>query len=141
MNNIVISGRLTKDPECKELSNGKTVCDFVIAVNGYKKDETMFIKAKAWDSRAKNCSKYCSKGSLVNVSGALKESIWKDKEGQTRKEFYILANEIEFVQKPNSETKASKSETTQETQDFDSEPTPSMPSEEISQEDLEQVPF
>lgn len=141
MNNIVISGRLTKDPECKELSNGKTVCDFVIAVNGYKKDETMFIKAKAWDSRAKNCSKYCSKGSLVNVSGALKENIWKDKEGNTRKEFYVLANEIEFVQKPNSEAKDSTSEASQGAENFDFEPKPSSPSEEISEEDLEQVPF
>jgi single-strand DNA-binding protein len=133
MNNIVISGRLTKDPECKELENGKTVCDFVIAVNGYKKNDTMFIKAKAWDNRAKNCSKYCAKGSLVNVSGALKENVWKDKEGNNRKEFYILANEIEFVQKPNSESKEPEPVAQQEK--------PTVIAEDISEEDLEEVPF
>lgn len=135
MNSIVISGRLTKDPECKDLENGKTVCDFVVAVNGYRKDDTMFIKAKAWDSRAKNCSKYCSKGSLVNISGALKESVWKDKEGNNRKEFYILANEIEFVQKPQGENKQP------ENYSQESEPKPAVVNEEISEEDLEEVPF
>jgi len=132
MNVITISGRLTKDPECKDLDNGKTVCDFVLAVNGYKKNDTLFIKAKAWDSRAKNCSKYCSKGSLINVNGALKENVWKDKEGNTRKEFYILANEIEFVQKPNSDAKESEPAIEQEKP---------VAVEDISEEDLEQVPF
>ena len=53
MNKITISGRLTKNPECKEFDGGKAVCDFVVAVNGYKKEDTIYLKAKAWDARAK----------------------------------------------------------------------------------------
>ena len=134
MNNVTLSGRLTKDPECKEFDGGKAVCDFTIAVNGYKKEDTLYIKVKAWDARARSCSKYCSKGSLINVVGALRENAWKDKEGNTRKEFYILASDIEFVQKPQEEAKQKTESISQ------SEPTP-VASEEINEEDLEQVPF
>lgn len=134
MNNVTLSGRLTKDPECKEFDGGKAVCDFTIAVNGYKKEDTLYIKIKAWDARARSCSKYCSKGSLINVAGSLRENSWKDKEGNTRKELYILASDIEFVQKPQEEAKQ-KTESVSH-----SEPTP-VSSEEVNEEDLEQVPF
>ena len=61
MNNVTISGRLAKDPECKELKDNKAVCDLTIAVNGYRKEDTVFIKVKAWDGRAKSCSKFCKR--------------------------------------------------------------------------------
>ena len=138
MNNVTLSGRLTKDPECKEFDGGKAVCDFTIAVNGYKKEDTLYIKIKAWDARARSCSKYCSKGSLINVAGSLRENSWKDKEGNSRKEVYILASDIEFVQKPQEESNKNKTE--QAKTESNSEPTPVV-HEEINEEDLEQVPF
>ena len=138
MNNVTLSGRLTKDPECKEFDGGKAVCDFTIAVNGYKKEDTLYIKIKAWDARARSCSKYCSKGSLINVAGSLRENSWKDKEGNSRKEIYILASDIEFVQKPQEESNKNKTE--QVKTESNSEPTPVV-HEEINEEDLEQVPF
>ena len=134
MNKITISGRLTKNPECKEFDGGKAVCDFVVAVNGYKKEDTIYLKAKAWDARAKSCSKYCQKGTYVIVSGALRENSWKDKEGNNRREFYILASDIEFVQKPQDEKPEVKSEKSEKSENINSE-------NEVSEEDLETVPF
>lgn len=139
MNNVTLSGRLTKDPECKEFDGGKAVCDFTIAVNGYKKEDTLYIKVKAWDARARSCSKYCSKGSLINVAGSLRENAWKDKEGNSRKEVFILASDIEFVQKPQDD--ASKTATQQSQKSADREPTPVQSVEVVNEEDLEQVPF
>lgn len=139
MNNVTLSGRLTKDPECKEFDGGKAVCDFTIAVNGYKKEDTLYIKVKAWDARARSCSKYCAKGSLINVAGSLRENSWKDKEGNTRKELFILASDIEFVQKPQDETGRSASQQPQKS--ADREPTPVQPVDAVNEEDLEQVPF
>jgi len=136
MNNVVLSGRLVKDPECKEFDGGKTVCDFTIAVNGYKKEDTIFIKAKAWDARAKSCSKFCSKGSLVNVTGSLRENSWKAKDGSNRKEIYILASDIEFVQRPQEEGQPKN----KETKPSDQEPAP-VEADEVSDEQLEEVPF
>jgi single-strand DNA-binding protein len=139
MNNVTLSGRLTKDPECKEFDGGKAVCDFTIAVNGYKKEDTLYIKVKAWDARARSCSKYCSKGSLINVAGSLRENAWKDKEGNSRKEIFILASDIEFVQKPQDDANRSASQQSQKP--VDRELAPSQSVEAVSEEDLEQVPF
>lgn len=137
MNNVTLSGRLTKDPECKEFEGGKAVCDFTIAVNGYKKEDTLYIKVKSWDGRARSCSKYCKKGSLINVCGALRENTWKDKEGNNRRELYVLASDVEFVQKPQEESSQPQQ---QEVKSQDTEPN-SVSAQEVSEEDLEAVPF
>jgi single-strand DNA-binding protein len=135
MNNISISGRLTKDPECKEFSEGKSVCDITVAVNGYRKEDTIFIKIKAWDGRARSCSKFCKKGSLVNVTGSLRENSWKAKDGSMRKELYVLAADIEFVQRPQEGGSAKPESVTQSNEN--QEPSPIQ----VSEEDLEEVPF
>ena len=137
MNNVTISGRLTKDPECKEFAEGKAVCDFTIAVNGYRKEDTIYIKIKAWDGRARSCSKFTKKGSLVNVVGSLRENSWKSKEGQQRRELYVLASDVEFVQKPqeqgnSSPQKISKGAIKEE---------PKAEVQDVTEEELEEVPF
>lgn len=138
MNNIAISGRLTKDPECKEFSEGKSVCDITVAVNGYRKEDTIFIKIKAWDGRARSCSKFCKKGSLVNVTGSLRENSWKAKDGSTRKELYVLAADIEFVQRPQ-EGSSSTPEVSHSSNE-DKEPSP-IEASPVTDQDLEEVPF
>jgi single-strand DNA-binding protein len=139
MNNISISGRLVRDPECKEVGDSKTVCDFTLAVNGYRKnqDDTVFIKVKAWDSRAKSCQKFCTKGSLVNISGSLRSNSWQAKDGSNRKEIYVLASDIEFVQSSRDDS-ASKSEN--QSSELSS-PKPVSSEDIVSEEDLETVPF
>lgn len=137
MNNVTISGRLAKDPECKELKDNKAVCDLTIAVNGYRKEDTVFIKVKAWDGRAKSCSKFCKKGTLVNITGSLRENAWKAKDGTNRKELYVLAADVEFVQRPQEETSM---QNTTPAKTSSQEPSP-VEVENISEEDLEEVPF
>ena len=134
MNNVTLSGRLAKDPECKEFEKGKAVCDFTIAVNGYKKEDTVFVKVKAWDGRARSCSKFCKKGSLVNVSGAIRENSWKAKDGSSRKELYILAGDIEFVQRPQDES-SEVAKPQEIPQSENSEPEP------VEEGSFEEVPF
>ena len=131
MNVVGLSGRLTKDPECKEFNDGnQAVCDFTIAINGYRKEDTVYVKIKAWDGRARSCAKFTKKGSLVNVTGSIRENSWKNKDGQQRKELYILASDIEFVQKPQEDLQSNQSRITEA-----SAPEP------ITDEQLEEVPF
>jgi single-strand DNA-binding protein len=132
MNNITVSGRLTRDPECKEFGDNKMVCDFTIAINGYKKEDTIYLKVKAWGARAVSCGKYCKKGTLVNVAGSIRENAWKNKEGEQKKELYILANDVEFVQRPtDSEAPKEKAPAKEVSREI----------EDVSEEDLEKVPF
>jgi len=138
MNSINISGRLTKDPECREFEDGKVVCDFTVAVNGYKKDDTVFVKVKAWGNRAKSCSKFCKKGSLVNVTGSLRPNSWKAKDGSMRREMFVLASDVEFVNTKPEEESAKKEK-------VNGNPAPSIEyseEEKVELEDqLETVPF
>lgn len=132
MNNVSVSGRLVRDPDCKEFDDGKMVCDFTLAVNGYRKEDTVFVKIKAWAARAKSCAKFCKKGSLVNVSGSLRANSWTAKDGTKRREIYILAGDVEFVQLGGEEATSTQ-------------PSEVKPSEEalpaVTEEDLETVPF
>ena len=132
MNNVSVSGRLVRDPDCKEFDDGKMVCDFTLAVNGYRKEDTVFVKIKAWAARAKSCAKFCKKGSLVNVSGSLRGNSWTAKDGTKRREIYILAGDVEFVQLGVEEaTSAHPSEVKRSEE--------SLPA--VTEEDLETVPF
>lgn len=141
MNNVSISGRLVRDPECKEVGDNKTVCDFTIAVNGYRKnqEDTVFIKVKAWDSRAKSCQKFCKKGSLVNICGALRTNSWQTKDGSKRNEIYVLASDIEFVQSSNDDASRRKSD--EAPAESQSSPKAVSSAHTVSEEDLETVPF
>lgn len=129
MNNVSVSGRLVRDPDCKEFDDGKMVCDFTLAVNGYRKEDTVFVKIKAWAARAKSCAKFCKKGSLVNVSGSLRGNSWTAKDGTKRREIYILAGDVEFVQLGGDEASPSQAKPSEE----------SLPA--VTEEDLETVPF
>ena len=139
MNNISVSGRLARDPECKEFNDGKTVCDFSMAVNGYKKEDTVWIKVKAWGNRAKSCAKFCKKGSLVNVSGSIRSNSWTAKDGTARKELYILASDVEFVHLGSDEEKQTASKTNPESESVP--PAPVTAEEAALEDQLEVVPF
>jgi len=138
MNNVSVSGRLVRDPDCKEFDDGKMVCDFTLAVNGYRKEDTVFVKIKAWAARAKSCSTFCKKGSLVNVCGSLRGNSWTTKEGQKRREIYILASDVEFVNLGSDEGKSPKKITATEASPSES----NLPPQPVnSEEELETVPF
>lgn len=133
MNNVSISGRLVRDPECKEFDDGKTVCDFTVAVNGYRKEDTVFVKIKAWAARAKSCAKFCKKGSLINIVGSLRGNSWTAKDGTKKREIFVLASDVEFVQLSSEDSREEPKDTA----------TPSTENDlpEPTQEELETVPF
>lgn len=82
MNAVNIIGRLTKDIQLRETSNGKSVGSFTVAVNGYN-DNTDFIRCQAWGKTAENLARYTHKGSQVSVSGRINTGSYKDKDGKT----------------------------------------------------------
>lgn len=110
MNNCNFIGRLTKDPEGKATSNGKTFCNFSIAVDrGYKDSQgnrlTDFIPCKAWDPTASLITKYFKKGNLIGINGRMESNSYDDN-GTKRTNYSILVNNIDFIQ-GKSESKSS----------------------------------
>ena len=106
LNNVNIIGRLTKDPELKQAGKAE-ICNFTIAVNGYKKDEAYFIDCTAWNKTAELVCQYCQKGKQVCVSGSLVQERWEH-EGQKRSKLKVNVSQVQFL--GSSDNKNTKSE-------------------------------
>ena len=85
INNVVLTGRLTKDVELKYYNDEKSVCYFTVAVNRNYKNangeyDADFINCKAYKNTAEYLAKYCNKGDLVGVVGSIeiteKDGTW-----------------------------------------------------------------
>lgn len=103
MNQIILIGRLTRDPELRYIAgSGTPVAQFTIAVDREftgkdGKKETDFIDIQVWGKSAENCSNYIGKGSLVGIQGSLRVEQYKDKEGNNRKATRVNANRVQFL--------------------------------------------
>lgn len=97
MNNINLTGRITKDLELKYTQSNKAVCEFHLAVNRIGSDKTDFITIQVWNAQAENLKKYQGKGSLIGVIGSLRVDTYQDTEGNNKYKTYVLANNIEFL--------------------------------------------
>ncbi len=101
-NLVVLTGRLTADPELKTTSNGTSVVSFSIAVDRrYRSGEerqTDFINIVAWRSSAEFISKYFKKGSLIGIEGSIQTRRYTDKNGNNRTAFEVIANNVQFVE-------------------------------------------
>lgn len=102
LNNVVLMGRLTKDPELKQTPQGISVAQFSLAVErNYSKGEekqTDFINITAWRSTADFVAKYFTKGQLVAVRGRLQTRQWQDQNGQKRYATDVVADEVFFAE-------------------------------------------
>ncbi|MDI6739303.1 MAG: single-stranded DNA-binding protein [Candidatus Edwardsbacteria bacterium] len=104
LNRVFLVGRLTKDPEIRQTTNGTPVTNFTIAVNrryknasGEWKDETTFVGIVAWQKLAELCKQYLSKGRAVLVEGKLQSHSWETEDGQKRTLIEVRADRIEFL--------------------------------------------
>lgn len=83
MNILMISGRLTCDPELVRTTNS-TVAKFTVAVKRNRKNQNGeypvdFIFCQVWGKRGETIAKYFVKGSKINLVGSLQISSFEDK--------------------------------------------------------------
>ena len=101
-NLVVLTGRLTADPELKTTPNGVSVTTFSIAVSRRYRagEETQadFINIVAWRQTAEFITKYFSKGSMIGIEGSIQTRRYTDKEGKNRTAFEVVANNAQFVE-------------------------------------------
>lgn len=101
LNNVVIMGRLTKDPELRYTQSQKAVANFTVAVDRDIGDGTDFVPVVAWDKAAEFVSKYFRKGSMVLVKGSLRQRNWEDKDGKKRTDYEIASERVWFGERKN----------------------------------------
>ena len=109
-NTVILSGRLTADPELKTTQSGVSVTSFTIAVdrpyqsNGEK--QTDFINIVAWRKTAEFITHYFTKGSLIGIEGSIQTRKFQDNNGNNRTAFEVVANNAQFIMTKSAAEKA-----------------------------------
>lgn len=107
MNVICVMGRLVADPELRKTPNGISTTTFTIAcdrnfVKAGSERQTDFLDIVAWRQTAEFACKYFRKGQLIGVNGSLQTRTYEDKNGQKRKVFEIVADNLHFADSKGS---------------------------------------
>jgi len=107
LNVAVLMGRLVADPELRHTPNDVSVTSFTIAVDrSYVKSgadpQADFIDIVAWRSTADFVCRYFHKGQLVAVQGSIQTRTYTDKDGNKRKAFEVVADNVHFAEKKES---------------------------------------
>ena len=101
-NLVVLTGRLTADPELKTTQRGVSVTSFSIAVQRRcKSDEepqTDFINIVAWRQNAEFVAKYFKKGNMIGIEGSIQTRKYTDKNGNNKVVFEVIANNVQFAE-------------------------------------------
>jgi single-strand DNA-binding protein len=104
INQCVLVGRLTRDPEMRYTQNGIAITKFRLAVDRpFGRDEsgqrpTDFIDIVAWRKTAELCGQYLGKGSLVGIEGRIQTRSWQTQDGQQRQGFEVQADRVAFLE-------------------------------------------
>lgn len=101
LNQVVLVGRLVKDPEVEKLESGKEIANITLAVpRSFKNEEgvydTDFIDCVLWNSVATNTAEYCKKGDLVGIKGYL-QTREIEKYHTKFKETRVIAEKVTFL--------------------------------------------
>lgn len=105
INQVILMGRLTRDPEIRTTATGKTITSFSIAVDrGGQEDAADFFDVTAWEKLGELVSQYLSKGRRCLVQGRLRQDSWDDKEtGKKRSKVEVVATDVTFLDGPNGD--------------------------------------
>ena len=103
INQVILLGRLTRDPELRTTSGGKNIVNFSIAVDRGGADDTAdFFEVTAWEKLGDLVMQYLGKGRKVLVQGRLRQDSWDDKEtGKKRSKIEVTATDVTFLDGPS----------------------------------------
>ena len=100
MNNVVLIGRLTKDPELSYGGQNSdiAVCRFTLAVDRPTQDKAAdFIRIVVFRKQAETAHQYLAKGRQCAVEGRIQTGSYKDREGKTVYTTDVVANRVQFL--------------------------------------------
>lgn len=137
INQVILMGRLTRDPEQRSTSTGKTIVSFGIAVDRVGQDDTAdFFNVTAWEKLGELVAKYLGKGSRVLIQGRLRQDSWDDKEtGKKQSRVEVVATDVTFLDSPKEGGSSQSSSSSKKTEDVIIEDIDDKPI------DLSEIPF
>ncbi|HEV2412410.1 MAG TPA: single-stranded DNA-binding protein [Candidatus Saccharimonadales bacterium] len=103
INQVILMGNLTRDPELRTTPSGQSVCSFSLAVNrswqgadGTQQDAVDFFDVTAWGKLGELVDQYLRKGRKCLVMGRLSQRSW-EQDGQKRNKVEVVANDVTFL--------------------------------------------
>lgn len=110
INQVILMGNLTRDPELRSTPNGQSVCSFSLAVNrswqgndGTTQDAVDYFDITAWGKLGELVNQYLKKGRKCLVMGRLSQRSW-EQDGQKRNKVEVVANDVTFLDGGNGQT-------------------------------------
>ena len=100
MNKVLLTGRLTRDPEMRSLASGKVVTTFTVASNvfvGAGKEKAEYHPVVTWDRLAEIAGRYLGKGQQVAIDGRLQTRSWDDDKGARHWKTEVVAAHVEML--------------------------------------------
>ncbi len=102
LNQVVLVGRLTADPELTKLENGKKVTTVNLAVQRTWKNEDAiyeadYIRCILWDAVAASTTEYCHKGDIVGIKGRIQTGSYEDSNGNKKYTVDVIAEKVTFL--------------------------------------------
>ena len=135
INQVILMGRLTRDPETRTTPSGKTVTSFSLAVDRQGADDQAdFFDVVAWEKTGELVAQYLTKGRRALVQGRLRQDSWDDKEtGKKRSKVEVIAFDVTFLDGPSGDNGGSNAAS--------SAPASSKKSEDVVIEDIDDKPI
>lgn len=105
LNRVDVVGHMTRDPEVRTTTNGRSVTTMGIATNerwkdkqsGENKERTEFHNIVAWGDLAKSCADGLKKGQRVHASGRVQTRTWENQQGQKRYTTEVVADTVSLL--------------------------------------------
>ena len=109
INRLVLSGRLTRDPEKRYTSDGTPITSFSLAFHrryrtrdGQASEQTGYVTVLCYQRLAEVCAQYLHTGSAVVIEGRLQMREWASTRGEKRQSLELRAESVHFLEKARS---------------------------------------
>lgn len=103
INQVVMVGRLTRDPELRQVGSGTSLCSFGIAnnrvyvTNGEKREEVSFFNCTAWGRLGEIINQYCQKGKQIAITGRLRQNSYENQEGKKVSTVEVVVENMQLL--------------------------------------------
>lgn len=149
INNVVLVGRLTRDPELRFTRNGQAVATFNLAVNRNFTNqsgerEADFVNCVIWRKPAETLANYAKKGTLIGVVGRIQTRNYENQQGQKVYVTEVVCDNFQLLEKrDSSESQSNNSASNQESSSFNHNTQANDPFGQSSQVDInpDDLPF
>lgn len=103
INQAILVGRLTRNPELKITAEGVSVTNITLAVNRQYRNqqgeiEADFVQCTLWKKTAENTAQYCRKGSLIGITGRIQTRNYDNQDGRKVYVTEVIAETVRFLE-------------------------------------------